>query len=307
MSKIDFKLSVTGVKIIQFATIFKNLKNITKQIKLVVTEEELNSQGLDDAHCMLYTLNLKKAWFDEYESKNVTISVNCEFLGKIMNCVTPKTKKLIFQKTMKQDYLEISIINEGVETGKKSILNADKDFKLPLIDMELDDLSIPEMDVDDAQMLMRSGDLSVLIQELSAFGEDIVIGVRDDEVILSTDSVECGETTVSINTNLIEGFWKSEGDGEDGDGEEELKFVFSLSRLNKILKFTPLSKSLTITIWKENPMCIRFPLEKCIFSELTYGDDDELTEEETETQMDEFMEKKTNALAFYIAPRMDID
>ena len=77
----------TPEKVLKFTEIFKNLKNLIDEINMVVTEEKLYMQGMDSTHALLFELEMKKQWFDEYNViEKDTFGIHCETFFKIINC-----------------------------------------------------------------------------------------------------------------------------------------------------------------------------------------------------------------------------
>ena len=76
----------TPEKVLKFTEIFKNLKNIIDEINMVVTDKNLYMQGMDSTHALLFELEIKKQWFDDYNvTEKDTFGIHCETFFKIGN------------------------------------------------------------------------------------------------------------------------------------------------------------------------------------------------------------------------------
>lgn len=61
------KLIITEPKKVKaFATIFKQLKNVTADVNMDFTEDTMSIQCMDSAHACLFELLLQKDWFAEF-------------------------------------------------------------------------------------------------------------------------------------------------------------------------------------------------------------------------------------------------
>ena len=55
-------------KIAQFSLIFKNLKNISTDVEMHVSEKGIYIQGMDAGHVCLFEVEIKEYWFDEFNN-----------------------------------------------------------------------------------------------------------------------------------------------------------------------------------------------------------------------------------------------
>ena len=126
---------------------------------MVVTEEKLYMQGMDSTHALLFELEMKKQWFDEYNVvEKDTFGIHCETFFKIINCFN--NGQYISMKATPQDD-NITIMFEGENQISKI-------FELSRIELDDNDLEIPDVEYE-ADIGFDSNVFSGLIKETRNF------------------------------------------------------------------------------------------------------------------------------------------
>ena len=120
-------------KINQLVVIFRHLKGIVTDVNIVISKEKFYIQSMDSSHACLVEINIEASWFDNYEvDEDEVLGINSEILFKIIDCWKEDQEITIYTKN---DNLFIDFI------GTKHM---DKQFSLPLIDIDSDMMEIPE-------------------------------------------------------------------------------------------------------------------------------------------------------------------
>ena len=119
-------------KVMQFASIMKNLKNFSQDVEFVVSENGVYTQGMDGSHCCLYEMILKNDWFDKFDTdKRYVLGLNCELLAKVLNCLE-QNQKIIMQYTEDRDDLFISLCPNDGETSIVKVFLTFTDLPEPI-------------------------------------------------------------------------------------------------------------------------------------------------------------------------------
>ena len=238
----------SGQKTQHFITIFHHLKTKINDINLIFSAEKLYLQGMDGSQIGLFELALTKAWFKKYTvTQSVTLGVNCELLFKMLNCIE-KTQDIILQFSNDGDDIKIILKSE-----EKGIF--DKQFCLPLIDIDVDLMHIPptEYSVD---LKVQALIFDKIINQLSIFAGTVKVICSEIKVLLQTtkdSAIEQGDMNVKIGYEDMLEYAIEE--------DLVLELTFSLSYLTWMLQFSRLTTELYVHFKKELPMKIRYELD----------------------------------------------
>ena len=138
----------------------------------------------------------------------------------------------------------------------------DKHFELPLIELESEMMSIPEVDYA-AEFSLSSSNFATIVGQLRQFGSDLHIKCNEDEIRLTAKSNESGNMSVVVPIDDLSLFAINEG--------ETLNLSFSLSHLHNICSFHKISDSINIKISGD------YPLKATYFLEKIADDDEDMT------------------------------
>ena len=90
------------------------------------------------------------------------------------------------------------------------VLGCSMSFELPLIELDVDVMQIPEME-SDADISLPSTYFAGIINQLEIFGDTIEFSCNEDKIILNSLSVESGirlsapDTKISSSSSLVIG------------------------------------------------------------------------------------------------------
>lgn len=256
-----------------FTTIFQNVKCFTEFINVSFTKDGLSFQTMDNSHVSIVELNIPKEWFSQYTcSQNVVLGINVSILHKIL-AVKEKTHilKILYEESV--DTLEIHFLNleNMVEPEKKEaepekkekktrkdkipkvleMKTYEKHFEIPLVDMEMERMEIPQIDYE-AEFSLSSTNFSNIVSQLKMFGDTMEIQCSEEQIILYAHSTESGKMSVEISVDDLTEFAINEG--------QQLNLSFSLVYLNHICGFSRLTKDIEIKICSEYPLCAMYNL-----------------------------------------------
>lgn len=160
-----------------FVQIFKHLKSFTDSINITMTSELFFIQGMDNSHISIFEINIESTWFDNYNiSTPVTIGININLFQKILNI--RREEQIIHIYNLDTDKINIDFTCE-----QKDVYN--NFFKLPLIDLDMEQLCIPDTEYE-LDVGMKSKSFKQLIDQLSNFGDVVSIAYQNDELKLET-------------------------------------------------------------------------------------------------------------------------
>jgi proliferating cell nuclear antigen len=233
------------VKAELFTSIFQNIKVFTDHISILCKANGIYLQTMDASRVSIIELSLPSTWFDKYShSDNVAIGISSSILYKILNAREKSQNIQIVYETTTTDTLSLHFTSEEKN-------NFDKHFEVPLIDLEMDYMTIPPIEYV-AEFTIPSGVFSGLINQLKMFGESMDITCSEEKIVLFSNSIDSGKMSVEMNIDDLTSFSIDEG--------EELKLSFSLNYLHNICAFNKLSKEMEIKLANNFPLSIIYDL-----------------------------------------------
>jgi proliferating cell nuclear antigen len=202
---------------------------------------------MDKSHICLADIEIKNNWFSVFDcSKNNKISVDSTHFAILMNYALKHDKlELKYEDENDVDKLYINFLN-----GKENKGSFDHFFELNLIDVDEDNLGIPEVDYD-VEFTIEAKKLVEVLSELNTFGQDLNIKCSESVVELNAN----GDTTklkVNIPVDDLDEYAIAEG--------EDIDISFSLSHLCKMCLSMKMSSTINVAISGEYPMSLMYNL-----------------------------------------------
>ena len=230
-----------------FVAIFQLLKNWSSHINMHFENDKLYIQSMDKSHVCLADIEIKDKWFSVFDcSKNNKISVDSTHFAILMNYSLKHDKlELKYEDENDVDKLYINFLN-----GKENKISFDHFFELNLMDVDEDNLVIPEVDYD-VEFTIESKKLVEVLSELNTFGQDLNIKCSESVVELNAN----GDTTklkVNIPVDDLDEYAIAEG--------EAIDISFSLSHLCKMCLSMKMSSRINVAISGEYPMSLIYNL-----------------------------------------------
>jgi len=248
-----------------FVSLFQHISKFTENVNLMFETDRFYMQSMNTAHVVILEICLPKEWFDVYEIEgggSLKIGINTALFYKVLKkrektqqihiCYQNTTNdKLQFFFTMNVNASSSSSsIDESNNTKKKEEV-FDKDFEIPLVDVEEEILSIPDMEYQ-AELSLSTDKFANLISQLKDFGETLEIQCSEDKITLSAHSCENGKMITRILIEDLTEFSIEEN--------ENIQMEFALRYLYDICLYQKLSKLVELKISKDFPIRIIYPL-----------------------------------------------
>lgn len=238
------------VKADVFATIFQYVKNFTENINITFDNSRMYVQAMDNARVSIFEFRIPRAWFTIYEFEmpsGITIGISSSILFRILNTRDKnQTIQIKYHPDDSEDRLYINMCALG-----ESANIFDKHFEVPLLDLESEVMTIPEIEYC-AELSLPSAHFAQIITQLKLFGDSLNIKCTEDNIVLFSDSPDLGKMSVEIKMDDLTEFSIDEG----GD----LDVSFSLSYLCNICLYNKLAKDIEIKISPDYPMKLIYSL-----------------------------------------------
>jgi proliferating cell nuclear antigen len=234
-----------------FVALFQLLKNWSSHLNMRFEKERLYIQCMDKSHICLADIQIKDNWFSKYECINNTkISVDSTHFAIIINyAVKHEIIEINFAQDLDSnsdpDKLYINFLN-----GKENKSAFDHFFELDLIDIEEDNLNIPDVEYD-VDFIIESKKFVDVLSELNTFGPNLNIKCNENVLELNAND-ESAKIKVNIPIDELNEFAIE----EDGN----LNVSFSLNHLCKMCTSTKLDSKINVSLSAEYPMLLRYSL-----------------------------------------------
>ena len=247
-----------------FVSLFQHISKFTENVNLMFETDRFYMQSMNTAHVVILEICLPKEWFDIYEIEggSLKIGINTALFYKVLK-KREKTQQInICYQNATNDKLQFffttnstipstnSTIDDSTSNKKKDEV-FDKDFEIPLVDVEEEILSIPDMEYQ-AELSLSTDKFANLISQLKDFGETLEIQCSEDKITLSAHSCENGKMITRILIEDLTEFSIEEN--------ENIQMEFALRYLYDICLYQKLSKLVELKISKDFPIRIMYPL-----------------------------------------------
>jgi proliferating cell nuclear antigen PCNA len=255
----------------QFSSVFQTLPNISNEVNLHFRENELYLQGMDMAHVCIFEMKINSEWFSEYDvDSGKVIGINVRLVGKVLNCRGANQQLAIVYDDKSPDVLEFQFENGSKDETNKYLTIPLYEFDTELLDLTVDDYQ--------ADIKMAAAQFNNLVEQMVAFGELIVFECNEEFLQLAGGDNSTGTIRVPIKIEDLAEYMIEEGG--------HLKMAFAAKYIKSISTFSKVFKEIWLHVDSQKPMNFYYN-----FSEDTDGD----------------VDKTTNYLKFYLAPKMTDD
>ena len=234
-----------------FVALFQLLKNWSSHLNMRFEKERLYIQCMDKSHICLADIQIKDNWFSKYKCINNTkISVDSTHFAIIINyALKHEIIEINFAQDLDSnsdpDKLYINFLN-----GKENKSAFDHFFELDLIDIEEDNLNIPDVEYE-VDFIIESKKFVDVLSELNTFGHNLNIKCNENVLELNAND-ESAKIKVNIPIDELNEFAIE----EDGN----LNVSFSLNHLCKMCTSTKLDSKINVSLSVEYPMLLRYSL-----------------------------------------------
>ena len=250
----------TSAKADAFVGLFQHIKLFTEHINILFQQDKMFVQGMDASRVSIFEIYLPSGWFDKYEltadgAPDVTLGINVNIFSRVL-ATRDKTQIIRMQFQDGDDKLYVDYVcppPSADGAAKTSTTTYDKHFEMPLMDIENEMMSIPDMD-SQAEFSVPSVKFALLVDQLKLFGDTIQFDCSEqDGIHLSASSMDYGKMSVEIPIDDLTSFAINEG--------EQLSLAYSLSHLHNICLYKTVAPEIAIH------MSANFPI-KMVFASL---------------------------------------
>jgi proliferating cell nuclear antigen len=149
------------------------------------------------------------------------------------------------------DHLEIDMESGGggSSTAPTPTTGFHRRFQAPLMDIEVEHLSIPVIDYQ-AEMCMKSLSFSTMIQQLKGFSETVNIKCNEELIEFISDSSDTGSMTVEIPIDELVEFSIEE--------DCQLDMSFALSYLHQVCSYGKIIPQVQLKFHSDYPLLLEY-------------------------------------------------
>ena len=207
---------------------------------------------MDKAHVCLFDIRIQSNWFQTYDIKNEneesvlnTVCVDSHIFYNILSMTQDQHSILVwYNEDDNNENIHVDLEN----TNSNGDFN--KYFTIPLADLSLELLAIPDVEYD-AEFSIHSKKMCEITSQLLIFGDIMNIHCSEEKINICSKGVS-GEMMVNIPIDDLSEYSISEG--------ETMNLSYSLNYLSKMCMTTKLSNEIGFSISAEYPMKIRYDL-----------------------------------------------
>ena len=163
-------------------------------MNFVIGKNGIYNSRMDGSHICCLELNLTPEWFDKSKvnDKEYNIGINCEILANVFRCLEPEQSIKITYMENSTEELLVYFEGGGV----------DKMFEIPLMDIDTEQLGIPDADYS-ADIVINSNDFHHMLSQLNHFGSKLKFKLGyDDNIYIRTEG-DLGKMQVRIKDEDI--------------------------------------------------------------------------------------------------------
>jgi len=229
-----------------FTGLFQHVKAFTDHINIMFEKDRMYIQTMDSAHVSIIEMELPASWFDAYEHKQpgtLTIGISSSMLYRVL-ASREKTQSITIACDSGGDILMLNFDSENKAEFAKH-------FELPLMEIDTDLMSIPEI-THQAEFILSSPHFASIITQLQMFGDNMDIECGEEKIMLTANSPDQGKMFVEIKIDDLTTFIIDEGG--------KLKLSYSLQYLHNICLYHKLAKEIEIKLSAAYPIQIIYDL-----------------------------------------------
>ena len=227
-----------------FKKVVDGIKDMVAETNLDCTEEGMTLQSMDSSHVALVSLHLDARGFEHYNcSHPLSLGVNLHNMSKILKCGNNDD---VFTMMHKTDKDVLTMMFEGN--------NSISDFDLKLMDIDSEQLGIPEVDFA-AVITMASSEFQRICRDLQTIGDSMDVSVDTKGIKFAVQGATGNGTMTVLPT-----------DGETGsrvtlECTEPVCLSFALRYLNFFTKATPLAETVTLRLSPGIPLMVTYNIQ----------------------------------------------
>ncbi len=170
-------INIQTVQTSVFKNMFEALKDIFREINLIVDKDGISAQSINDTHTVLTKINLPKEKFEFYECRRkVYLGLDMDHFYKIIKTISNSDILTLFVLEEKINELGIRVTNPE--------LNTVTTYKLKLMDINVETINVPQVDFE-TEISLYSIQFQKLIKEMNTIATCVEIKAIEDEILFS--------------------------------------------------------------------------------------------------------------------------
>jgi proliferating cell nuclear antigen len=224
-------------------TLFEVLKEIVHDVSLRVDPMGVKLLTLDGARCALVYMRLRADAFEEFrcEGQGFTLGVNMASMFKLV-----KTSGSHDTITMYMDDLTSNELGIKIQNAEK---NSVTDFKLKLLDVDDEIISLPDVEFDNV-ITMPSAFFQRLCRDMLNLGDTMVIRSAGNQLVLGCNGDFARQETVIGEADA--------GMTMTAKTDKTIEGRFSLKYLSLFCKATNLSNTIELFLKESYPLILKY-------------------------------------------------
>ena len=238
---------IFNIKTVQSGAVrilFEALKEILTDGNITIDQNGIKLIAMDSTHSVLIHLKLEAQNFEFFNCNTpITIGLNMLNLFKLIKTMTNSETLTLFIEKNNENQLGIIIHN--------SEKNSQTTYKLNLLDIQEDEISIPPAEFE-TELTLPSCDFQKIIRDMINIGEDIEItSIGNQLKLICNGDFAHQETVLGETTNGLK-FSTTQSP------ELPIQGVFSLKYLLLFTKCTNLCNQIQFYIKNDYPLVIKY-------------------------------------------------
>ena len=232
----------TTVQSHSIKTLFEVLKDVLTDVNIIFDETGVKIMAMDGNHVALIHLKLEADKFEQYYCKEKTMIGVCMMsFYKLMKTVSNSDTITMFMEENNTDQLHISVRN----SDKNSITN----FSLKLLDIDEEELEIPDVDID-CIVTMNSNEFQKLCRDMTNIKDTITITSEGDKITFACEGDFAKWETIIGETSHGLMFSKQTDD--------YISAEYSLKYINLFTKSTNLCNTIELYLKPNYPLIMKY-------------------------------------------------
>ncbi|MFH1224538.1 MAG: hypothetical protein V1676_01915 [Candidatus Diapherotrites archaeon] len=191
-------------------------------------------RAMDPSQIVLVDLAIEKSAFDGFEIEPTFAGVDIVELSKIMSRALPN------------DSMSMDLSDSEIMVKFHGEMN--RAFRLPLIDVSEDEVSLPNHKFD-ATVQITGRLLKEALKDASLFGSSVILKVKDGKFMIEARGSQGGLNTDAAKTK-----------GIDVQGSKEVVSKYSLNFLSNIVKEATPDQKVTLNLKTDAPMKVSYKI-----------------------------------------------
>lgn len=198
------------------------------------SEKGIYFRAVDPSQVVLVDYFIDKKLFDKYEVEPNFVGIDLVEFNKLL------------QRSSPQDTLKINLLDSEMQIKLESELK--RSFKLPLIDINEEEVKIPQIKYD-TKVIIGAVSLKEMIKDASLFSSSVVLKVKGNKFFIEAKGQSGVMDSEATSVSKI-------------DSKKDVTAKFSLNFLQNIIREADSSEKIEINLKQDSPMQISYNIGK---------------------------------------------